>query len=185
MCYPGGIAPAVESEPQAVSPRRIPAMRPAIRLFALPLALCLAFGLTACAPQYTNTTYTSADIGRTAEVGYGIIVSMRNVQVQGAPTGVGTFGGAVAGGVAGSYIGHGDPAAGIIGVIGGAILGGLAGTAIENSASTGNAVEFIIREDSGQTISVVQTNEENFRPGERVVITRGARTRLSRTAPGA
>jgi outer membrane lipoprotein SlyB len=185
MCYPGGIAPAEESEPPAVSPRRFSAMRPAFRRFGLPLAFCLALGLAACAPQYTNTSYTSADIGRSAEVSYGVIVSMRNVQVQGPPTGVGTVGGAVAGGVAGSFIGHGDPAAGIIGVIGGAILGGLAGNAIESGASTGNAVEFIIREDNGQTISVVQTNEESFRPGERVVITRGARTRLSHTAPGA
>jgi outer membrane lipoprotein SlyB len=160
-------------------------MRPAIRLFGPSLAVCLALGLTACAPRYTNTTYIGADIGQNAQVSYGVIVSMRNVQVQAGPTGVGTIGGAVAGGVAGSYIGHGDPAAGIIGVIGGAILGGLAGGAIESSASTGNAVEFIIREDNGQTISVVQTNEESFRPGERVAITRGARTRLSHVAPGA
>jgi outer membrane lipoprotein SlyB len=159
-------------------------MRTALRAIAVPLALSLALGLSACAPQNTNTTYTSADIGRTAQVSYGIIVSMRNVEVQGAPSGVGTVGGAVAGGVAGSYIGHGDPRAGIIGVIGGAILGGLAGNAIERGVSTGNAVEFIIREDNGQTISVVQTNEENFHPGERVVITRGARTRLSHAAPG-
>ena len=46
----------------------------------------------------------------------------------------------------------------------------------------GGSVEFIIREDSGQTISVVQSNEENFRPGERVVLTRGSRTRLGRAA---
>ena len=31
-------------------------------------------------------------------------------------------------------------------------------------------------------LRVVQTNEENFRPGERVLLTRGARTRLSHVA---
>ena len=40
----------------------------------------------------------------------------------------------------------------------------------------------LIREDSGQTISVVQTNEEGFQAGERVVLTRGARTRIARAA---
>ncbi len=144
------------------------------------LALMALASLAACAPANTNTTYSSADLGRTAVVSYGVIVSMRNVAVQGqSGPGVGTFGGAALGGVGGSFIG-GDPRSNIIGAIGGAIIGGLAGAAVEGSASRGNAVEFIIREDSGQTIAVVQTNEEQFRPGERVVLTRGARTRIAR-----
>jgi outer membrane lipoprotein SlyB len=143
------------------------------------LALMTLAGLAACAPANTNTTYSSADLGRTASVSYGVIVSMRNVAVQGQSSGVGTLGGAAAGGVAGSFIG-GGVRSNIIGAIGGAIIGGLAGTAIEGAASSGNAVEFIIQEDNGQTIAVIQTNEEAFRPGERVVLTRGARTRIAR-----
>lgn len=143
------------------------------------LCLVAALGVSACGPRNTNTTYTGADIGRTAQVSYGVIVSMRPVTVQGGQSGVGTLGGAAAGGVAGSFIG-GDPRMNILGAIGGAIIGGLAGSAVEGSARTGNAVEFIIREDTGQTISVVQTNEEGFQSGERVVLTRGARTRIAR-----
>jgi outer membrane lipoprotein SlyB len=147
------------------------------------LALAVVLGLGACAPVNTNTTYTGADIGRTAQVSYGTIVSMRPVTVQGRPTGVGTVGGAVAGGVAGSFIGGRDPRANLLGAVGGAVVGGLVGTAVEQSASTGEAVEFIIQEDgSPSPISVVQTNEENFHPGERVVLTRGARTRIGHTA---
>ena len=156
------------------------------RFFRLPVtSLVVAaavLGLSACAPTNTNTTYTGADIGRTAQVSYGVITSMRPVTVQGGNTGVGTLGGAALGGVAGSYIG-GDPRMNAIGAIGGAIIGGIAGTAAEKSVSQGQAVEFVIREDSGQTIAVVQTNEENFRVGERIVLTRGARTRIAR-APG-
>jgi outer membrane lipoprotein SlyB len=148
--------------------------RPAV---AVAVAAMLAVG--ACAPRNTNTTYTSADIGRSAEVSYGVIVSMRPVTIQGGRTGIGTLGGAAAGATAGSFIG-GDPRMHILGAIGGAIVGGLAGTAVESSATTGQAVEFIIREDTGQTISVVQTNEEGFQPNERVVLTRGARTRIAR-----
>ena len=143
------------------------------------LLLALTIGLGACAPRNTNTTYTGADIGRATAVSYGVIVSMRAVNVQGGGSGIGTFGGAAAGGMAGSFIG-GDIRSNIIAAIGGAIIGGIAGTAVESSVSRGNAVEFIIREDSGQTISVVQTNEEDFQPSERVVLTRGARTRIAR-----
>lgn len=143
------------------------------------LAALLALG--ACAPRNTNTTYTTADIGRSAQVSYGVIVSMRAVTLQGNGGGVGSFGGAAAGGVAGSFIG-GDPRMNILGAIGGAIIGGLVGSAAERSATTTQAMEFIIREDNGQTISVVQTNEESFQAGERVVLTRGARTRIGRVA---
>jgi len=153
------------------------------RLAAVVL-LSVAAGLSACAPANTNSTYSSAEIGRSAQISYGVIVSMRTVQVQGQSGGVGTVGGAVAGGVAGSYLGRGDPRAGILGAVGGAILGGVAGTAAEKSLSSGQAVEFIIREDNGQTISVVQTNEDNFHPGERIVLSRGARTHIARAAPG-
>ena len=126
------------------------------------IGLVALMGVSACAPRNTNTTYTGADIGRSAQVSYGVIVSMRPVTIQGGQTGVGTFGGAAAGATAGSFIG-GDPRMRILGAIGGAIVGGLAGSAAEGSLSTGQAMEFIIREDSGQTVSVVQTNEENAR----------------------
>jgi outer membrane lipoprotein SlyB len=162
-------------------PRRTK-MRPIAPLLAVCLALPL--GLVACAPVNTNSTYTARDIGRSASISYGVIVSMRNVEVQGQPTGVGTMGGVAVGATAGSLLGRGDPRANIIGAIAGAIVGGIAGNAIERSASTGMAVEFIIREDDGQTISVVQTNEDGFRPGDRVVLTRGARTRLQHAGPG-
>ena len=145
------------------------------------LGLVALLGVSACAPRNTNTTYTGADIGRSAQVSYGVIVSMRPVTIQGGQSGVGTFGGAAAGATAGSFIG-GDPRMRILGAIGGAIVGGLAGSAAEGALSTGQAMEFIIREDSGQTVSVVQTNEENFQPNERIVLTRGARTRSARTA---
>jgi len=103
--------------------------------------------------------------------------------VQGETTGVGTVAGAVAGATAGSYIGHNDARASILGAVGGAVVGGVAGTAVEQTAASATAVEFIIREDGGNTISVVQSNEDNFQPGQRVVLTRGARTRITH-APG-
>ncbi|MCW3473086.1 outer membrane lipoprotein [Limobrevibacterium gyesilva] len=151
------------------------------RNLAAATILVAVLGVAACAPTNTNTTYTGADIGRTASVSYGVIVSMRPVTVQADQTGVGTLGGAALGATAGSFIGRNDVRGNILGAVGGAIIGGIAGSAVEKGVSTGSAVEFIIREDNGQTISVVQTNEDGFRPGERVMLTRGARTRIART----
>eukprot|EP01037_Dinobryon_pediforme_P006688 gene6688-6758_t len=145
------------------------------------ILLAVTFGLAACAPTNTNTTYSDADIGRTAQLSYGVIISMRPVVVQSQNTGVGALGGAAIGGTAGSFIGRNDVRGNILGAVGGAVVGGLVGYAAEGALSKGQAVEFIIQEDNAAApISVVQTNEDNFRPGERVVLSRGSRTRIAR-----
>ena len=143
----------------------------------------LAGGVAACAPQQTGGTYTAAAIGRTAAVSYGTIVGTRPVTVRGNGSGLGTAAGAVAGGVAGSFIG-GDPRSNVLGGLGGALLGGLAGNALGSGVSTAQAVEFTVREDTGGDFQTVQTNEEGLQAGDRVVISRGDRTRLSRAAGG-
>ncbi len=161
------------------------------------LAAALSAGLVGCAPTNTNTAYSGAAIGRAAYVSQGVILSMREVTVSTQSSGIGTAVGIGAGGVAGSAIGGGTRA-NILGAIGGAVIGGLVGAAVDNQVNRGVATEFIIREDTGATIAVVQTNEERFGIGEYITIIRGDRTRLARatvaypqrqtvpaTAPGA
>lgn len=143
--------------------------------------LLLAGGLSACAPQETGSTYSPYAVGRSAGVTYGTVVGARPVTVRGGRTGVGTTTGAIAGGFAGSFIG-GDWRSSLLAGLGGAIIGGIAGTAIEAGATTGTAVEFIVREDGGGDIATVQTNEDGIAVGERVAIIRGDRTRLARAA---
>lgn len=145
--------------------------------------LLLGGTVAACAPQSTGNTYSSAALGRAASVSYGTIVGSRPVQVQGGSGGLGTAAGAVAGGVGGSFIG-GDWRSNVLAGLGGALLGGLAGNALERGASGGQAIEFVIREDRGGDIAVVQTNEDGLQVGDRVVINRGDRTRVSRAAGG-
>ncbi|NKE44568.1 glycine zipper 2TM domain-containing protein [Roseomonas frigidaquae] len=122
-------------------------------------------------------------MGSAASVSYGTIVGSRPVQVAGGGSGIGTVGGAVAGGIAGSFIG-GDTRSNLLAGLGGALLGGLAGSAVEGGMTRGTAIEFVVREDRGGDIAVVQTNEEGLQAGDRVVITRGDRVRLSRAAGG-
>lgn len=156
-----------------------------MRAPTLPLlaAFALLAAVPACAPANTGSTVPAYALGSAASVSFGTIVGSRPVQVAGGNTGVGAVGGAVAGGVAGSFIG-GDWRSNALAGLGGALIGGLAGSAIERGVSSGTAIEFIVREDQGGDIAVVQTNEEALQVGDRVVITRGDRVRLSRAAGG-
>lgn len=156
-------------------------MRSITKLAPALAALAVLAAVPACAPANTGSTVSARALGGAAAVSYGTIVGTRPVTVQGGGSGVGTLGGAAAGGVAGSFIG-GDPRSNILGALGGALIGGIAGTAAERQLGSGSAIEFIIREDGRGDIAVVQTNEEGLQAGDRVVITRGDRVRLSRAA---
>ena len=137
-------------------------MRFPARAAAAAALLAALLGVAACAPRTTDATHSGAEIGRPANVSFGTIVSMRPVVMQAENTGAGN-----------------DVRGSILGALGG---GGVA----DSQAGQGQAVEFIIREDTAPTpLSVVQTNTLGLQPGERVVITRGARTFLARGAPPA
>jgi outer membrane lipoprotein SlyB len=120
--------------------------------FALVLAALV--GVSACAPGATSPTQPGP-IGGAGRGSYGVIVSCRPIE-------------AAAGG--------GD----VRGVILGAV-GGPAGSGAGQGAAEA-VFEFIVREDNGQTLSVVQTNAAGLRPGERVVLSMSPRARLSRAA---
>ena len=140
--------------------------------FVLPatVALAVLLEVSACAPADRPAPYTAAELARAAPANYGVVVTIRPVPVHGESTGAST------GSVADSGVGVGVATGGDVRDT---ILGAM-GTAAGPGADP--AFEFILREDTGQTISVVQANEEGLRPGERVVLSMGARTRLSRAA---
>lgn len=150
-----------------------------------PAAAILALGLvlSACAPA-TNSTVDRSVLGASGYVSSGTIVGMRPVAVQGSRTGIGAGTGAVAGGLVGSTIGGDWRARTVAGVVG-ALAGGIAGAAVEEGVTRGDAMEFIIRDDDGQTRAVVQTNELGLQVGERVLITQTDRVRLSRAGGAA
>jgi outer membrane lipoprotein SlyB len=133
------------------------ARHPAISILRAGLiATLLAVGPAGCGPQNSDTAHSPADPGRTSAATYGTIIGTpRPLVVRGQG-----------------------------GKLGGTALAGLAGNATGQAASTGQAVEFTVREDAGTELQVVQTNEEGLRAGDRVVISRGDRTRLSRAAGG-
>jgi outer membrane lipoprotein SlyB len=154
-------------------------MRATPPFLPLAAALALILAVPACAPTNTGSTFTPGAMGAAAQVSFGTIVSARPVQVQGSSGGLGGVGGAVAGGLVGSTIG-GDWRAQMLAGVGGALVGGAVGAAAERNLSSGTAVAFVVQEDRGSAFEVVQTNEDSLAIGERVMISRGDRVRLSR-----
>ena len=134
--------------------------------------LAAACGLAACASRPSVRVESTQSVVRPATLGTGTIVSLRPLVLPARATG----GAATA---SGSFAAGNDVRGNILGAIGGARIADVA----ERRVGRDGAVEFIVREDGGQAVSGVQTNELNFRFGERVVITRGDRTRLARAAP--
>jgi outer membrane lipoprotein SlyB len=146
---------------------------------SLILSLLMALTLTACASSRSGDVYTRDQARQEMIVRTGIIESVREVQMEGTNSGVGTIAGAAIGGVAGSHVGGGSGQ--IVGAIFGAVLGGMAGSAIEESTTKKNALEITIKLDGGQLISVVQEAGESFLPGDRVrVLSGGGATRVTR-----
>ena len=84
---------------------------------------------------------------------------------------------AVAGGVAGSTIGHGR-SANTLGAIGGAAAGMLAGNMIQDSMMKQGGYEYIVRTDNGQTISVTQGTDVLLGAGQRCMLINGNPSRI-------
>jgi outer membrane lipoprotein SlyB len=123
------------------------------------------------------------DAQRMSSVQDATVLSIRPVTLQGTNSGVGTVGGAVIGGIAGSNVG-GPRTGGIVGIVG-AIAGGLIGNAVERDATQQQAVEILVQLKNGERRAVIQgVGSETFAAGDPVImITTGGRTRVMRAPP--
>lgn len=135
------------------------------------LAAACAAALAGCAASQSGSAYSRTQTRQVQEVQMGTVESVRQVQIEGTKTPVGTVAGAAVGGIAGSSIGGGKGQA--VGAIVGAVGGGLAGAAIEEGVTRKPGLEITIRLDGGRTIAVTQEADEHFAPGERVRILTG------------
>ncbi|HEX6634647.1 MAG TPA: glycine zipper 2TM domain-containing protein [Usitatibacter sp.] len=136
-------------------------------------AVCVLL-LGGCAYPQGSYDYRGYQVMGEQTVRFGVVDSVRPVRINPGETGVGTAGGAVLGGIAGSHVGGGSGQ--IAGAVGGAILGGILGSNIERSANERQGIEVTVLLDNGKYISVVQEADELFRPGDRVRILSGRGT---------
>ncbi|MBB1161932.1 outer membrane lipoprotein [Aquariibacter albus] len=144
------------------------------------LASVLALSLAACSTTSPDVVQRG-DAQRLSSVQDATIISSRPVTVEGSQSGVGAATGAVIGGVAGSSVG-GRRESVAVGVLG-AVVGAVAGNAAERFGTRETAVELIVQLKNGERRAIVQAQgEENFKPGDRVVlVSSGGTTRVSRT----
>ena len=123
------------------------------------------------------------DAQRMSSVQDATVLSIRPVTLQGRDSGVGTVGGAVIGGIAGSNVG-GPRTGGIVGIVG-AIAGGLIGNAVERDATQQQGLEILLQLKNGDRRQVVQgVGTDTFAAGDPVIlVTTGGRTRVMRAPP--
>jgi outer membrane lipoprotein SlyB len=152
------------------------------RQLVLVASIAALGSLTACVTANPDAV-SRYDAQRMSSVQDATVLSIRPVTLQGTNSGVGTVGGAVIGGIAGSNVG-GPRTGGIVGIVG-AIAGGLIGNAVERDATQQQAIEILVQLKNGDRRSVIQgIGSETFAAGDPVImVTTGSRTRVMRAPP--
>ncbi len=150
--------------------------------FLLIPTLALATLLGACATSSPDVVRRD-EAQRQSVVYDAVLLSIRDVKVDGSQSGVGGVAGAVAGGVAASTVGkgRGSDVAAVLGAIAGAAVG----NAIERSSTTEEAEELLLQFSNGERRTIVQgKGQDQLRPGDAVIVIQtGSRFRVVR-APG-
>jgi len=147
------------------------------------LALLIASTLGGCAGGIGGADYGRSQVRGEQSVRLATVMSVRNVNIEGTNSGLGTLAGAAVGGIAGNSAGRGNGNA--LATVAGAVVGGLAGSAIENGASKQTGVEVTVQFDNGRLSAITQGADEAFKVGDRVMVTSGGGvTRVSKVAAG-
>ncbi len=148
------------------------------KLKVVGIMLLAGVALGGCASSLSGSAYSRSQARQVEEVRMGTVESVRQVQIEGTKTPVGTVAGAAVGGLAGSELGQGRGST--VGAILGAVGGGLAGSAIEEGVTRQPGLEITVKLDNGRMIAVTQAADEPFKPGERVrILTGGGVTRVT------
>lgn len=144
------------------------------------ITLALALPLCGCTPTPSATTFTQNEANTAAQVQFGTLTAIREVDIRPGQTRLGAIVGAVIGGAAGSQIGS-STAANVAGGAAGAAAGAAVGSAAQGSART-RGLELTVRLDSGETVAIVQPgNFSDYRVGDRVRVSGTAeRARVTR-----
>ncbi len=101
----------------------------------------------------------------------GRIESVRSVQTQAKPSGVGVVGGAVVGGLLGNQIGGGSGKT--LATVAGAVGGGFAGNEIEKRTRTQATYEVNVRMEDGKMRTFPYDKQPNWSTGDRVRVVDG------------
>lgn len=157
----------------------MPGIRSAV---LIPVALTASLALTACAREISPNVVDGATVGQAANTQMGWIESRRTVQVregdrlQDNTAGI-LIGGAF-GGLAGNQFGSGAGRVALTGV--GALAGATVGAVAQQQMTNQLATEYVFRNEIGQIYTIVQGQQPQLQPGQRVYLQQysGGRARL-------
>ena len=150
------------------------------QLLNLGLALAVATTLVACASSSPDVIQRG-DAQRMSQVQDGIVLSVRNVVVDGSQSGIGGAVGGVVGAI-GGYGGSGvQREAQVLGVLAG-VAGAAAGNAIERFSTKEEATEILVQLKGGERRAIVQAKgTEVLAAGDSVIIvTTGSKVRVTK-----
>ncbi|MGH8135584.1 MAG: hypothetical protein ACRER4_04480 [Steroidobacteraceae bacterium] len=151
-----------------------------IRNALILLLLAALLGTTGCAPPASGRYYTRQEARTAWDVHYGKVAAVDEVVIEGERTQLGRVGGGLIGYEVGRTVGEGSgqDVAGAVGAVAGAV----AGQAIEERATREDGWQITVELDGGRTIAVVQAQDQEFVPGERVRVymRRGGAARVAK-----
>ena len=140
------------------------------------LTLLAATTLMGCQSNINSDHYSTNQTGKVSTVSQCTVMNVRYVGVN-SDTETGTLIGSIAGGVAGSTIGGGSTAH-TLGAVGGALLGGFVGSAAEQGLSSQTGIEYVVKLDNGQVISITQGTAGALSVGQRCLVLFGNPSRI-------
>jgi outer membrane lipoprotein SlyB len=143
-------------------------------------AVAVAAVLSACASSSPDVI-SRGDTQRMAQVQDGVVLSVRNVVVDGSQSGIGAGVGGVVGAI-GGYAGSGVAReAQVLGVLAG-VAGAAAGNAIERFSTKEEAVEILVQLKGGDRRAIVQAKgSEQLAAGDSVIlVTTGGKVRVTK-----
>ncbi len=150
------------------------------RIFLL-ISCCSLLVLSACAPKLGGDDYDVQGVGKVSTTSKGVIVASRKVKIRAdnSNPGSGAAIGGIGGAVAGSTIGGGHKMPLVSAVVGG-LAGGTAGHLIEQKLKEQDGIEYQVKLDRGDVITIAQGIEPKLVVGQRVLIIEsyGARSRI-------
>ena len=157
-------APAAQAAPvPPAAPAPKPAKKHVVRHAAPKPAETVAYNeapvTVAQAPQTVEAPKPAQKPGA-----YGVVESVKEIEVKGDAKGIGAVGGAVAGAVLGHNIGNHNKVVTVLGAAG----GGLLGNQIEKKVRTEKAWEMTVRYDDGTTQSFQSKEAPSWHQGDRV-----------------
>src|SRR5690348_3916161 len=132
--------------------------------------------LSGCTPDYSPNTYASSAVQQASKVARGVVIGFREVKI----SDDGTVG-AVTGGAAGGILATQTDSATIptaLSALGGSLVGGIVGATIQHATGDTTGWEYIVREASGDLVSVAQREPKPLAIGQHVLVIDGKQARI-------